>query len=392
MARARSRLTARTVATVREPGRYADGGGLYLVVDAVSRRWVFRYTIDKKTRDMGLGSARDVTLAEAREMADEARRLVQRREDPLEARRSTRRVRTFRECAEAYLAAKERTFRNAKHRQQWHNTLLDLAASLGPMPVDKVATEHVLQVLSPIWTKTPETASRLRGRIERVLDAAKAAGERSGENPARWRGHLAHLLPQAPRSRRHHAALPVADAPAFLARLRQRDSVSARALEWTILTASRTSETLLARWSELQGDVWVVPADRMKARREHRVPLTARCLDIADEMRRLDSAWLFPGEREGRPLSQMAMLMLLRDMAPGLTVHGFRSTFRDWAGDRTHFDREVIEAALAHRIGNRTEQAYRREDALDKRRRLMVAWAGFLDAGADGARVVRLAR
>jgi len=389
--RARSRLSARLVQTVTKPGRYADGGGLYLVVDGTGRRWVFRYTIAKRTRDMGLGPARDVSLAKARELADEARRLVLGRQDPLEVRRQVQAVRTFRQVAEAYLEAREPTFRNPKHRDQWRMTLLELAAPIGAMPVDQVDTEAVMRVLRPIWIKTPETASRLRGRIERVLDAAKAAGERSGENPARWRGHLDHLLPRKAGPTRHHAAITWQEAPAFLVRLRDRRSISARALEWTILTAARTGETIGARWDEIDLDarVWTVPASRMKAGREHRVPLTRRCLAILAEMQAIGSPWVFPGARAGRPLSNMAMLEALRDLAPGVTVHGFRSTFRDWAGDRTQFAREVIEAALAHRVGDSTEQAYRRQDALEKRRRLMDAWSSFL-ADETGAKIVQM--
>ncbi len=393
MPRARSRLSARFVQTVTVPGRYADGGGLYLLVDqAGNRRWLYRYTRNKRTRDMGLGPARDVSLARARELAEDARRATREGIDPIEVRPTAQRQAvTFREAAEAYIAAHAPGWRNPKHVAQWRTTLLEQAAAIGRLPVDKVDTEAVLMVLRPIWLATPETASRLRGRIERVLDAAKAAGDRSGENPARWRGHLDHLLPRSRPGRTHHAALPWPEAPALLIRLRALRSISAAALEWTILTAARTGETIGATWAEIdfEARVWTVPASRMKAGREHRVPLCRRCMAIAAGMRQMGSPYVFPGGRTGRPLSNMAMAETLKHLAPGITVHGFRSTFRDWAGDRTNMSREVIEAALAHRVGDATELAYRRQDALEKRRRLMDAWAAFLDAEA-AAKIVRL--
>jgi integrase len=256
--------------------------------------------------------------------------------------------------------------------------------------VDEIETGDVLEVLKPIWTEKPETASRLRGRIERVLDAAKAHGLRSGENPARWRGHLDHLLPKpAKASRGHHAALPYCEVPAFMRALRERDGIAARALEFAILTAARTGEVLGARWEEidLTASTWTVPASRMKGGREHRVPLTERCLEILAELAGFrDSEFVCPGQRRGKPLSNMALEMVLRRMdAENATVHGFRSSFRDWAGDKTKFSREVIEAALAHVIGDKAEQAYRRGDALEKRRELMDAWAVFV---ADGVGTV----
>ena len=390
MARARFRLSALQVKGLKVPGRYADGGGLYLVIDATSRRWVFRWAVAGRTRDMGLGGARDISLARARELAGEARDLVLRGQDPITARRLARSVPTFAEAAEAYVAAQAPRFRNAKHLAQWRTTLLVQAAAIGGLPVDQVDTDAVLKVLRPLWSATPETASRLRGRIERVLDAAKAAEHRTGENPARWRGHLDHLLPrQAAMSRGHHAAMTWQEAPAFMERLRARESVSARALEWTILTVARTGETIGARWEEIAGDLWTVPAARMKRGREHRVPLPARCMEIAAEMRELGSPWVFPGGIPGEPLSNMAMLELLKGMVDDCTVHGFRSTFRDWAGDETGFPSDVIEAALAHQTGSKTERAYRRQDALDKRRRLLDAWAGLL-AARPSARVVNI--
>ena len=275
-------------------------------------------------------------------------------------------------------------FRNDKHTAQWASTLRTDAASLADKGLDEITTEDVLAVLKPIWLTKNETASRVRGRIERVLDAAKARGLRTGENPARWRGHLANLLPKRQKLQRgHHAAMPYRDVPGFLNLLRVSDGVSARALEFLILSASRSGEVLGAQWPEIDrdGKVWTVPGGRMKAGREHRVPLTNRMLKILDEMELIRSGpFIFPGQKRGRPLSGMAMEMLLRRMKiENATVHGFRSAFRDWAAEETSFPREVAEAALAHIVGDATERAYRRGDALEKRRMLMDAWADFVD-------------
>jgi integrase len=273
------------------------------------------------------------------------------------------------------------SWRNAKHAAQWEMTLRDYAAPLRRLPVDKITTDDVIAVLKPLWNEKPETASRLRGRIERVLDAAKAQGLRNGENPARWRGHLDQLLPKRQQLKRgHHAAMPYGALPAFLADLRERESVAARALEFAILTAARSGEVLGARWEEfgdLDRAVWTVPAARMKAGREHRVPLSKRAAKIVKgfyEVREGD--FVFPGQKAGQPLSTMALEMVLRRMkVDGVTVHGFRSTFRDWAAECTNFPNEVCEAALAHVIENKAEAAYRRGDLFDKRRKLMEAWS-----------------
>lgn len=305
--------------------------------------------------------------------------------NPIAERKIENRIVTFGEVAEEVLANLEPSLTNPKHFAQWRTALTQTAKSLTPLPVDEITTEDVLDVLRPVWRRTPVTGSRLRGRIERVLDAAKARGLRKGDNPARWRGHLDVLLPKNKRLvRGHHAAMPVEQLSVFIATLRKRPAVAARALEFTILTAARTGESLNARWSEidLNAGVWVVPAERMKARTEHRVPLTAAALSVLAEVRPLLGAakegWVFPSQDRRRPLSQMCMLMLLRRMGvEDCTVHGFRSTFRDWAGDHTNFPRELIEAALAHTIGNAVERAYRRSDAFAKRQALMQAWAGF---------------
>jgi integrase len=290
---------------------------------------------------------------------------------------------TFEKMAEDVIASLEQGFRNEKHRKQWRSTLQTYAESLMPMKIDAIETNDSLKVLRPIWTAKTETASRVRGRIEKILDAAKARGYRRAENPARWRGHLDHLLPkQAKLSRGHHAAMPYADVPAFLEALRQRYAIAGLALEFCILTAARTGEVLGARWEEIDmtGHVWTIPGARMKAGREHRVPLSGRALAILDIMAAARIGdFVFPGQKKGKPLSGMAMEMMLRRMKiENATVHGFRSSFRDWAGNETNFPRELAEQALAHVIGDKAEQAYRRGDALERRRALMEEWANFI--------------
>ncbi|MFG1359947.1 tyrosine-type recombinase/integrase [Xanthobacter pseudotagetidis] len=396
MGRETKRLTARTVATLTTPGRHADGGNLYLSISANGgRRWIFLYRWGGKQLEMGLGSARDVTLARARELADAARAQLAEGINPLDVRRAERVViPTFGEFADGLVQKIQSGFRNEKHRWQWQHTLEVYAAALRPIQIDSVTTEDVLGVLQTLWQTKQETASRLRGRIERVLDAAKAKGLRSGENPARWRGHLDALLPKRQKLQRgHHAAMPYSDVPALVAELRQREATAALALEFAILTAARTGEVIGATWAEIdrKAKVWTVPANRMKAGKEHRVPLTDRALEILDviEPARAEGDFLFPASRKGKPLSNMAMAMLLkvRMKRPDITVHGFRSSFRDWAGECTSFPREIAEAALAHTVGDATERAYRRADALEKRRKLMEAWAKFI-AGGAGAQVV----
>lgn len=384
-ARQLNRLTARKVAALADPGRHADGGGLYLSISKDGRRrWVFLFRWRGKLREMGLGSPREVPLARAREAATRARELVADGRDPLEVKQADERaVPTFGELANGFVEAMRAQWRNDKHVAQWQMTLREYAAPLRPLAVDAVTTNDVVGVLKPLWQTKPETASRLRGRIERVLDAAKAQGLRAGENPARWRGHLDLLLPKRHRlTRGHHKAMAYADVPAFVARLRAGSGVSGRALEFTILTAARSGEVLGARWSEIDvtARVWTVPAARMKAGREHRVPLCARALSIVAEMRELaavdgDNPFVFPGQRAGKGLSVMALEMVLRRAGVTDTPHGFRSAFRDWVGEETAFPREVAEAALAHLVGDAVERAYRRGDALEKRRALMEAWA-----------------
>jgi integrase len=375
-----TKLSARTVATAK-PGRYGDGRGLWLAVSpSGARKWVFRFTCGGRVTEMGLGNAA-VSLAMASNKADEARKLVASGINPIAARREARRMAagklTFGECASALIAAKEAEWRNTKHRAQWRSTLETYCAAIWGKPVDEVDTGTVLSVLQPIWQDKAETASRLRGRIEAVLDSAKAQGHRNGENPARWRGYLDKLLAKRGRlTRGHHSAMPYDDIPAFMAELRRREAAAALALEFTILTAGRTGEVLGAKWDEIdfEAGVWTVPATRMKAAKKHRVPLSKRAVAIPEKLATAKTGeFVFPGNKRG-PLSSMSMVMLLRRMGHGdITVHGFRSAFRDWAGDQTSFPREVAEAELAHVAGDATERAYRRSDALEKRRELMEA-------------------
>jgi integrase len=396
----KQKLTARGVATAR-PGRYGDGRGLYLVVSGTgARKWVFRFTYCGRVTEMGLGNAA-VSLAQAREKAAEARKVIAAGRNPIEAKREAERViaakPTFGQCAGALLAAKASEWRNEKHRQQWAMTLETYAAPLRSRPVDEIDTEAVLGVLHPIWQAKPETASRLRGRIETVLDAARAKGHiaRNEANPARWRGHLDKLLPKRQKlARGHHAAMAFDDVPEFIGKLREREATAALALEFLTLTAARSGEVLGARWAEfdLEGKVWTIPAARMKAGREHRVPLSSRALAVLEAVAEAKTGeFVFPGQRAGKPLSGMAMEMVLRRMNVDVTVHGFRSSFRDWCGEATSFPRELAEAALAHVSGDATERAYRRGDALDKRRGLMEAWANFCEPKA-GSNVISMAR
>lgn len=389
MARTINRLSPRAATTIKEPGRHADGGGLYLHVESSgSRRWVFIFQWAGQRKEMGLGSASIVSLAHAREARDEARRMVARGLNPIEEKKKAApaKPKTFGEFADEMIAEWSPGWKNDKHIAQWSMTLTHYAAPLRPKTLPEVSTDDVLQALKPIWTSRPETASRLRARIERILDAAKAKGLRSGENPARWKGHLEQLLTKPVKlSRGHHPALPYADLPKFMAELRSREGVSLRALEFTILTAAREGMTLGASWEEidLQARLWTVPATRMKTGKEHRIPLGDRAVEILSGVDGLSDRWLFPGPVSGRPLSNMGMDMALRRLRTNATVHGFRSTFRDWAGDCTDFSREVAEAALAHAVGNQVELAYRRGDALQKRKAMMEGWDQFCTQPPD---------
>jgi integrase len=389
MARTFNRLNARRIATTTKPGRHADGGNLYLAVsESGARSWVFMYRLHGRTKEIGLGSARDLPLARAREIAAGHRAKLAEGLEPV-GKRSAVGDSTFGQIAEEVVRSLRPSWRNERHAAQWETTLREYAAPLWRVPVDKITTEHVLTVLRPLWSTRNETASRLRSRIERVLDAAKANGLREGENPARWRGHLDQLLPKKQRlERKHHDAMPYNDLPAFLERLQAFEGVTARALEFCILTASRTNEVLGARRSEfdLVANTWKVPASRMKGGREHIVPLSDRAAKIIASMP--EGEFVFPGRFPGSHLSDSMLLHLLtRRMGVDATVHGFRSSFRDWCGDCTHHQRETVEAALAHAIENATEAAYRRSTALQKRRDLMKAWeAGLLWHPAGGER------
>jgi integrase len=389
MARKINRLNARGVATISKHGRHADGGGLYLSISPNGgRRWVFLFRWHGKLTEIGFGPARDVTLARARELATEARALRAEGINPKEARKPKKEV-SFGECADRLVEAMRPSWRNAKHAAQWEMTLRDYAAPLRRLPVDEIGTDDVLAVIKPLWNEKPETASRLRGRIERVLDATKAQGLRSGENPARWRGHLDQLLPKRQRlTRGHHAAMNYVAVPTFMFELRGRQATAALALEFAILTAARSGEVLRARWNEFELDraTWTIPAARMKAGREHRVPLSERALEIVKKMHEArDGEFVFPGQKRGEPLSTMALEMVLRRMTiKNATVHGFRSAFRDWSAECTNFTNEVCEAALAHVIGNKAEAAYRRGDLFEKRRKLMDAWTEYCAAPKSG--------
>jgi len=383
MARTSNKLKAKAVAALTKPGRHSDGNGLYLSIDGKGgRRWVLLFTWHGRTREMGLGSGTAVSLARARELAADARRLLAEGKDPIAARRGDKaHVATFGAVADDLMTSLESGWRNPKHRAQWKMTLSVYAAPLRGMPVDTISTEVVLAVLKPLWTTKPETASRLRGRIERVLDAARVRDLRQGENPARWRGHLDHLLPKPGKlTRGHHEALAIDAMPAFLERLQTRPSIASKALAFTILTAARSGEVLGARWTEIDLDnaVWTVPAARMKTGKPH---LSNSALAVLREMhalRTVEVDLVFPGQKRGRPLSVMAFSMLLRRMKVEVTAHGFRSSFRDWAAERNSCPHEVAEMALAHAIGSKTEAAYRRGDLFEKRRQLMAAWADFL--------------
>jgi integrase len=383
MGRTSKRLSALDVKAKSEPGRYADGDGLYLNVAAgKSKSWVFLWMKNGKRREMGLGSYPTISLVAARQRAEECRCQVAEGLDPIAERKKSAPV-TFGKAADQFIASMASSFRNEKHRDQWKMTLGDAyCATLRKKPISAVDTEDVLQVLTPIWQSKAETASRIRGRVERVLDFATVKGWRTGENPARWRGHLKNALPARQKlARGHHAAMPYAEMPAYVKRLQSAEAMAARGLEFLILTASRSGEVLGAKWSEfdLEKNVWTVPAERMKAGKEHRVPLPPRALTIIKDLHETKvNDFVFPGEKKERPLSPMAFAMLMRRMKVSqYTAHGFRSAFRDWAGDETSYPRELAEAALAHRVGDETERAYRRSDALDRRRKLMVAWTDY---------------
>jgi integrase len=423
MPRSTGRLSALKVAHLAgKPGMYADGGGLYLQVTNGGASWIYRFMLNGRARAMGLGPLTLFGLQEARTKVLDCRKLRHEGIDPIETRRASRmkqqldaaKAVTFSECAAAYIKAHRAGWRSAKHAAQWQATLATYADPIiGTLSVQAIDTALVMKVLeqecreaadhspAPLWTAKPETANRLRGRIESVLDWARVRGYREGESPARWRGHLSKLLPPRAKVRKveHHAALPYAELPNFMKSLQTQDGTAARALEFTILTAARTGEVIRAQPGEINTaeKLWTIPAQRMKTHKEHRVPLSARALAILEEMQRARSygsntpdAFVFAGGKQGMPLSNMAFLMLLRRMRRGdLTAHGFRSTFRDWAAERTNYPSEVVEMALSHAVRDKVEAAYRRGDLFEKRRRLMADWAKYCHSGAiDDSRVV----
>jgi integrase len=402
MKRHGNKLTAAAVRVATEPGLYGDGHGLYLQISTFdTKSWVFRYMIEGRARKMGLGPLHTVSLAAARKRAADARLKVLDGLDPVDERTAHRAAKrleaakamTFKQCADAYIKANRNGWKNEKHASQWDATFNETkrgkrvypasTAVINDLPISAIDTGLVRKVLEPIWYETPETASRVRGRIERVLAWATVAGYRSGDNPARWTGHLKELLPAKAKVSAvvHHDAVPYVEMPAFMGEIRAKRGTSARALEFTILTAVRTGEAIGAKWSEIDlgTKVWTVPPERMKAGREHRVPLPDCALAVLETLPR-EGEFVFPGARKDKPLSNMAMLELVRGMrGKGATVHGFRSTFRDWAAETTAYPHEMCEIALAHAVGNKVEAAYRRGDMMEKRRRLMEDWAAYCE-------------
>jgi integrase len=398
-------LTTKQVARLREAGRYHDARGLYLQIsESGARSWLLRFERDGRERMMGLGSAHDFSLEQARERASAARRLLADNVDPIEHRKADRLKRrlddakavSFKECAERYIRSHGAGWRNAKHASQWTSTLATYVYPvMGTFPVSTIDTAIVLKVLEPIWTAKPETAARVRGRVEAVLNWATAREHRQGDNPARWRGHLEKLLPLRAKVRKveHHAALPYTNLPGFLVELRKREGIGARALEFAILTAARTGEVVGARWDEIDlvTRVWTIPAERMKAGREHRVPLSERAIQILKALP-TESEFVFVGSHTHASISNAALLNLLQGMGrTDITVHGFRSTFRNWAAEQTSFPREVAELALAHAIGDAVERAYQRTTLFDKRRKLMDAWSTYCTTPAPKGEVVSIA-
>lgn len=393
MARLIQKLSPLMVTKLTKPGYHGDGAGLWLQVSpSGSKSWLFRFAKGGRERQMGLGSIRDVTLTEAREFARDCRRHLLAGRDPIEERKGARTAQhlldsrrvTFDQCANGYIAAHRDSWKSSKHAAQWTSTLSTYASPIiGTLPVAEVDTALVVKVLSPIWQCKTETASRLRGRIESILDWASTSQYRQGENPARWRGHLEHLLAKPAKLARvvHHPALPWQHIGTFIADLRKRQGIAARAVEFAILTATRSGEVRGATWEEVEGNVWTIPSNRMKAGKEHRVPLSSAAMAVLQETPRLDQL-IFPGTKKNASLSDMSLTSVLRRMnRDDITVHGFRSTFRDWCAESVanSFPREICEHALAHSLPDKVEAAYRRGDLLEKRVLLMQAWADFCE-------------
>ena len=410
MARQKNKLTARSVASITKPGMHGDGDNLWLVVTpSGTKNWVLRYTLNGAAHTMGLGPVGLISLQDARLKAQDARRLLLDGRDPFQSRKAVRTANllneaksiTFKDAALEYIGSHKSGWKNEKHAAQWQSTLETYAFPVfGNLAVASIDVGMIMRAIEPIWSEKAETASRVRGRIESILDWAKVRGYREGENPARWKGNLDHLLPARTKVRKvkHHAALPYPEISDFISTLRSHEGAAARALEFAILTATRTSETLNATWSEIDLDaaLWIIPSERMKADKEHRIPLSMRAVEILSDLAKTNSTErdrpVFPGQRAKKPLSNMALLMMLRRMdRADITAHGFRSTFRDWVAEKTSFPNEVAEMALAHSVGNKVEAAYRRGDLFEKRRQLMDAWATFCVTGHFGDRIVALA-
>jgi len=396
------KLNALKAARLSKPGRYGDGGGLWLQVSGIgAKSWLFRYTRQGRARQMGLGSFNALSLTKARDEAEKARGQLAAGIDPIETKRRAKaendlakaRVMTFKQCGEAYIAAHKNSWRNPAHARQWPNSLRDYVYPLiGNLPVADVDTALCVKILEAIWQSKPETASRVRMRLETVLAWATARGYRTGDNPARWRGHIDQLLParKSMARVRHHPALPYTKIGDFIRELRDQGGIAARALEFTILAAARTSEVTGARWAEidLSKNLWTIPGERMKSGREHRVALSKRAVQVLGALPR-EGEFVFPGGHKGKPLSNMALLKTLARMGrDDITVHGFRSTFRDWAAEQTNYPRDVAEMALAHVVGDKTEAAYRRGDMFEKRRQLAEAWAQFCEMPSHSEGVV----
>ncbi len=396
-----NKLTQLQITRLKAPGLYGDGAGLWLnVTEGGSKSWVLRYTLAGKERRAGLGPFPEVSLAEAREAAVNFRRQIRNGQDPVEEKRKAKAAAqaeqaksvTFDWCAEKYIAAHKPSWKNPKHGDQWTNTIATYVSPImGSTAVDRIETAHIMRVLEPIWSTKAETASRVRGRIESILSWAAVRKFRSGENPARWKGHLDSLLPARKKIARvqHHPALPWQDMSAFMAELKQQAGVGALALQFTILTAARSGEVRGMTWDEVNLDdaVWIIPGERMKAGRDHRVPLSTHAKAILTTMEELklgDTNVVFPGVRDRKPLSDMTLTAVLKRMErTDITVHGFRSTFRDWAAEVTHYPREMAEMALAHTVSDQVEAAYRRGDMFEKRRKMMADWDAFCHGTAS---------
>jgi integrase len=393
-------LSARRVETVNKRGFHADGGGLYLQVSKFdTKSWVFRFTFKKRSREMGLGPLHTVSLADARDEALKCRKLVREGIDPIEQRKHLRgeaqadalKVMLFRECAKQFISSHSAGWKSEKHASQWISSMeIYVYPVFGDLPVQTIDTGLVMRVIEPIWTTKTETAGRVRGRIENILDWARVRKYREGENPARWRGHLETLLPARSKVKKvkHHAAISYEEIGGFIKALRNQEGISARGLEFLILTAGRTGEIIKATWDEVELDkaMWVIAADRMKAEKEHRVPLSSAALKVLSGLKETaQSDFIFPGMRLNTSLSNMAFLQLLKRMGRNdLTAHGFRSSFRDWAAERTVYPNEMAEMALAHSVGTKVEAAYRRGDMLDRRRDMMTAWADYCEVYSKG--------